>query len=72
MTRKCGDAKIIGGRMARTKTEPVFLYLSKEQKEHLKQVAREELTTVAQLIRDMIQKDIEERAKNVTRRQDTQ
>lgn len=58
--------------MARTKTEPVFLYLSKEQKEHLKRVASEELTTVAQLIRDMIQKDIEERAKNAARRQDTQ
>ena len=53
--------------MARTKTEPVFLYLSKEQKEHLKRVASEELTTVAQLIRD-----IEERAKNAARRQDTQ
>lgn len=45
----------------RTKTEPVFLYLSKEQKDHLKQVASQEQTTIAQLIRDMIQKDIEER-----------
>lgn len=56
----------------RTKTEPVFLYLSKEQKDHLKQVASQEQTTIAQLIRDMIQKDIEERAKNAARRQDTQ
>lgn len=48
----------------RTKTEPIFIYLSKEQKDHIKKVANEEHTTIAQLIRDMIRRDIEERERN--------